>query len=158
LFVKDEIEDRLEDGVRFIKMDVQTRNLVLRLLLLLSGGSSLSLLLTEESLDDLLLLKKESTNNALTNGGSREDTTVDAGDGALSLGKRLVLEGAESGDTIELLAGISALGDGCLLADVLEGELATGGTDLGNTVGLGVVRLTATISNTLNHLYEKIAS
>jgi hypothetical protein len=62
------------------------------------------------------------------------------------------LERAEGGDARKSLASISTLGDASLLLGVLNGEVATGGKNLTNTVGLGVVGLAATISNSLDHL------
>ena len=99
--------------------------------------------------------ERRERNVPLADSGGAEGATVGAGDGALALGKGLVLEGAQGGDAVELLAGVAADGDGATLAEELHGEAATGGAHNTALVRHGVVRLAAKEGDTLNHLWDR---
>ena len=57
-------------------------------------------------------------------------------------------------DTLELDTGHGALGYGWSLLEVLEDQFTTGCSDGASSVGLGVIRQSPTVSDTLNHLKQ----
>ena len=85
--------------------------------------------LLKDALDDLLLLNKESTDDLLLDGVGRDGTTVSTADGLLGLGDVGVLAGSQSSNTRKRNTGISTLGAGTVLLDMVVTEVATRGLD-----------------------------
>lgn len=85
--------------------------------------------LLKNTLDDLLLLDKESTDDLLLDGVGRDGTTVSTADGLLGLGDVGVLAGSQSSNTRKRNTGISTLGAGTVLLDMVVTEVATRGLD-----------------------------
>jgi hypothetical protein len=110
---------------------VSTHHLFLGRLLLLGLLLSLGLLsrLLEDTLDDLLLLNKESTDDLLLDRVGRNGTTVSTVNGLLGLGDVGVLAGSQGSNTRKRDTGVSALGAGTVLLDVVVTEVATRGLD-----------------------------
>lgn len=85
--------------------------------------------LLKDALDDLLLLNKESTDDLLLDSVGRDGTTVSTADGLLGLGDVGVLAGSQSSNTRKRNTGISTLGAGTVLLDMVVTEVATRGLD-----------------------------
>ena len=85
--------------------------------------------LLKNTLDDLLLLDKESTDDLLLDSVGRDGTTVSTADGLLGLGDVGVLAGSQSSNTRKRNTGISTLGAGTVLLDMVVTEVATRGLD-----------------------------
>jgi len=108
--------------------------------------------LLEHLLDNFLLLNEESTNNPLADADCAAGATIGAGNRLLVLSDApephwalLLREPLESGATV------ATFGRGRCLLDLVEGEHTTWSLDLANLVGLGGVRMTTTVLETLNH-------
>merc|ERR1711976_1073875 len=132
---------------------------LLGLLLAFAGlgllGSLLGdLLLCLHDLDDaLLLLDEEGSGDSSLEVVDRHATTVGSGDGLGSAGGSawLKLGGSVSLNSLELLAGVTALGDDASLSGVEEDELSTWSlTDL-SLVRAGVPCQSASVLDSLNH-------
>ena len=85
--------------------------------------------LLKDALDDLLLLNKESTDDLLLDSVGRDGTTVSTADGLLGLRDVGVLAGSQSSNTRKRNTGISTLGAGTVLLDMVVTEVATRGLD-----------------------------
>ena len=73
------------------------------------------------------------------------------------LGQSLVVVGPELGDAVEPLAALAAIG-GVLgsvssLADILDDNLGSRSPDFSDLVGLSVIAESASVSNSLHHLW-----
>ena len=113
----------------------------------------------EDLHDDLLFLNKESTNNLFTDGLVAQNTSVSPEDLLVSETVSGAFAGPHWLDTLELDTGHGALGHGWSLLQVLEDQFTTGCSNGAPSVGLGVVRQSPTVSDTLNHLeFNKLLS
>ena len=143
---------------------------------LLGGGGGLSLLLLVlvEAADlkllvlllvevhlasDALFFNEEGTDDTVADLFGREDTTVGAGDGLGVGGGSAGVEVVQSLSTGEALVAEDPRGVGALraLADLLEDEAVTRGTDLANLVATGGVVHTANVRDTrAAHFFLKV--
>ena len=72
-------------------------------------------------------------------------------------GESFVVVGSELSNTVESLSALAAIfgGSGSVssFGDVLDNDLRSGSSDLSDFVGLGVVAESASVGNSLNHLW-----
>merc|ERR1711990_812524 len=116
----------------------------------LGGGLGLHL---HDLDDDLLLLDEEGSGDSALEGISADATAVGTVDGLASAGGSAWLKvgGASGLDSLQLLAGVTALGDDASLSGVEENELATGRLADDTLVGAGVPCQSASVLDSLNH-------
>lgn len=114
-------------------------------------GLLLGRALASQSLDDLSLLDQESTHDPVAHASGASRTTIGAADAALTLLQRAGFLGADGAHALEADTTVTAFGTRGLLANVLKSKLATGSLNLTSRVGLGVVAVTTSVSQSLNH-------
>lgn len=109
------------------------------------------------SFDGLDFLQQEGSDNAGLNALAAEDTSVRASHSLVLLGESLVSERPELGHSVESLSAFAAVDGGARaggsLLDVLHDHSGSGGADLADLVGLGVVAESASVCHSLTHLW-----
>ena len=108
-------------------------------------------------LDGLDLLEQEGSYDAGLDAAAAEDSAVGSGDVLVLFSESFVVVGPELGNTVESLSALAAVvgGPGSVssFGDVLDDYFGAGSPDLSDFVGLGVVAESASVGNSLDHLW-----
>lgn len=109
------------------------------------------------SLDGLDFLQQEGTDYSALNATTAKYSSVRPGDSLVFLGETLVVVGSELGDAVEALSAFAAVvgraGSVSSLLNVLHDNSGTGSADLPDLIGGSVVAKSASVGDSLDHLW-----
>ena len=109
------------------------------------------------SFDGFDFLEEEGSDDSGLDASSAKNTSVGSRDVLVLLGQSLIVVGSELGDAIETAAAFAGVigrsRSVSSLLDVLDNDSRSGCSDLSDSVGKGVVAESASVGNSLNHLW-----
>lgn len=109
------------------------------------------------SLDGLDLLNEEGSDDSALDASTAQHSSVGTRNVLVLLCESFVVVGSELGDAVKSLAAFAAIqwrtGSFSSFAGVLDNNSGSGSSDFSDFVGLGVVAKSASVGNSLHHLW-----
>lgn len=111
-------------------------------------------------LDGLDLFKEEGSDNSALDASTAKNSAIWSGNSLVFLGETLVVVGSQLSDAVKALTAFAAVMRRTRavssLLDVLNDDSGSGGTYFSDLVGCGVIAKSATIGNSLHHMWSRI--